>query len=293
MKKSANIYLFQIKPNSGSILVMAIWLITVMAIFGVGLGRISWSAYKFAKLRSDRFRSLYAIHTIVAMSKLNRLSDETGSYDTLPEFPEDVEYKSGNLKIIYSFIDEERKININNTPRSILENLPGMDRDKANAITNSELKPFNIKEKLLMLDEIAEEDYLNMKDFITVHGDGPLNINTCSEEMLEIIGMDRNLIATMTNFRKGEDGEFATEDDRFFESSANIIDSLREELYLSLRDEQTLISLISKNMLGVKANNYRIEADVYASGKLIDKYLIIFGKIGDINKYLIREWVRH
>lgn len=288
-----NISLFQSKKKEGAILVLALWLITIMAIFGVGLARISWSGYKFSKLKSDRFRSLYAIDRLITMSKLDRMSDITSSYDTFSEFPEKEEYKSGNLKIIYSLLDEERKININNTPRSILENLPDMDQKKARAITKSEYKPFNVKEKLLLMDEIDEEDYTKIKDLITIYGNGQVNINTCSKEMLEILGMERNLVSTIVNFRKGEDGELRTEDDRFFESTEDIIDSLREELYLSLGDEQELISLISKNLLNVKSHNYQIKADVYTSGKLVDKYFVIFGKTEGSNKYTIKEWIRH
>lgn len=278
--------------KKGLVLIVTLWLITIMSIFGIGLARISWSGYRFAKFRTDGFLSLSAINSLVAMSKLNRLDDLTSGYDTMSELPEEAEYESNNLKIIYSLIDEERKININRASSLILKKLPDMDMDKAVAIVNSKFKPFRIKEELLLIDEIDEEDYVKIKDLITVHGQGGVNINTSSQDILEALGMEQSLLTRIMNFRKGEDGELYTEDDGWFESRGTIIDSLREKFYLSLTEEQTLVSLISKNILGVQSDNYQIKACVYANDKLVDRYSIVFGKEEGLNRYSIKEWTQ-
>lgn len=279
--------------NKAAVLIMALWLLLVMGIFAVGLARISYSYYRFAKFKSDKFSSLYAAQTITAAVKLRRIYDTTPLYDTLLELPKDEEYKIGNIKVVYSVIDEERKVNINRVPASkYLADLPGMDERKASAVIHSTERPFILKEQLLLLDEIKEEDYLELKDYITIYGEGRVNINTCSEETLEAMGMEKGLVKRIMEFREGEDEELGTDDDGIFESDDSISGTLKEETYLSLGEEQSLVSLASMNILGVGSNNYEIKAEVYVSNKLIDRYSIVIGKTKK-NRYTVRRWERH
>lgn len=269
------------KSKRGLILVVSLWLITAIAIFGIALARITYAQSSFVKFRVNSFLSSNTMDGLVLMLKYDRMRDQTPGYDTLLEFPTEEKYESGRCEITYSLIDEGSKININKAPSSILENLPEMDKDTAIAIVSSTLRPFSAKEEILLLDEIEEEDYNNIKDYITIHGEGRVNINICSEEILEIIGAEKNLIKAIVNYRKnGEAG--------FFESTGEILSVLKDEGYLSLRDEQELISLLSKNLLSVKSNDFNITADVYVSSKVVSRYSIIFGK--DKNGYRTREW---
>ncbi len=274
------------------VLVISLWLIIIMSVFGLGLARVSYSNYRFAKFKAGKFVTPYAIDEVLAICKFNRISDETPGYDTLSEFAQEEEYSFGNVRVVYSLKDEERKININKASSSILKGLPEISTDKAIDIVSSTLKPFRIREALLLMDEIEEEDYLSIKDFITVHGEGRININTCSEETMELLGMEDDLIERILNFRKGDDGEPDTGDDGAFESNTGIINTLREDSYFALTGEQTLVSLITKNMLGVKSDNYELAADVYVDNKLVDRYTIILGKRKGHKGYRIKEWYR-
>lgn len=292
MRIQENLFLFPNK-KAGSVLVMALFLIFVLAVFGIGLARLSWSNYRFSRFRGDRFLSREAMNTVVLLSKLNRMNDETPAYDTSSELPTLAEYKFGELNLIYSIIDEESKININTAPSSVLKELPEMDRKKASAIVNSDYRPFYLKKEILALDEIDEQDYAEIKDSVTVYGDGHVNINTCSKTVLEALGLNDNLIKRIMDFRLGDDGKPCTADDGFCESRSSIITDLTEGTYLSLGEEQKLISLISKNLLGVKSNNYAIEATVYIDQRPVSKYCVVIGKKDTERKYNVKEWTQY
>ena len=277
------------RVKGGMVLVMMIWLITIMSVFGLGLARISYANYRYAKFRADRLLSSYALEAVVAMCKYNRIEDESPGYDSLAELPQEEEYTCGSVKVVYSLIDEERFINVNKANSLTLRDLPGMNMDKALEITSSTYRPFKVKEVLLLVDEIDEEVYNEMKDFVTIYGYGRININTCSEDTLIAMGMDDNLIELIIDYRKGEDDELYTSDDRIFEIETSIIDNLKEEFYLSLSEQQDLIAFMGKNAIDVKSGHYRIVADVYVSEKLIDRYTIVIGE-EKRKHYVVKEW---
>ena len=279
--------------RAGSVLVIALFLICVIAVFGVGLARISWANYRFSRLRSDKFLAREAMEAVVLSSKVDRMNDETPTYDTSSELPKEAEYKFAELSLIYSVVDEESKININTVTSSELKELPGMNKKKASAIIDSDYRPFYLKKAIVALDEIDEEVYAEIEDSVTVYGTGRVNINTCSETVLAALGLKEDLINRIIAFRLGADGKLYTSDDGFCESESSIITDIKEKTYLSLSEEQKLVSLISKNLLGVKSNNYAIEAAIYIDQRLISRYFVVIGKEGIKNKYNVREWVQY
>jgi len=278
------------QTNKGTVLVMVLWFITVLAIFGMGLGRVSWSVYRFARWQMSNLVGNNAVNAIVLMAEFDRENDLTPDYDSLGEIAFEKEYETGRVLVIYSLIDEERKININKTGSLILQNLPSMDMDKAVAIVNSEFKPFSPKEEIMAVEEIEREDYDAIKNVVTIYGTGAVNINTAPVETFDLVGMDSDLSSQILKYRIGEDGELYTEDDGIFESTGEIVDNLKEVGALTLSEEQDLISLISKKLLDVKSSSYEIQADVYVNDKLVDSYSVIIGKDEKKDKYSVLEW---
>jgi len=275
--------------SRGAVLVTVLWFITILAVFGMGLGKVSWSVYRFARWRMTNLVGKYAVNAIVLMSKFDRMEDVTPDFDYLGELASEEIYESGNVKIVYSLIDEERKININKAGSAVLKDLPSMDMDKAVAVVNSKLRPFSLKEEIMAVEEIDEKDYDEFKNLITIFGNGTVNVNTAGEEILKLVGMDSGLIEQIIEYRLGEDGELYTEDDGYFESTGVIAENLNEIGSVSLSEEQDLNAAISKNLLGVSASSYEIKADVYVNDKLADSYSIIIGKDAGGEKYTILE----
>ncbi|MBL7073296.1 MAG: helix-hairpin-helix domain-containing protein [Candidatus Omnitrophica bacterium] len=276
--------------SRGAVLVTVLWFITALAIFGMGLGRVSWSVYRFARWQMAKLVGQYSVNAILLMSKFDRTEDWTPEYDYLGELANEEIYESGNVKVVYFLIDEERKININKAPSAILQELPGMNKDKAIAVVNSELRPFAFIEAIVGVEEIEKKDYEEFKSVVTTYGNGAVNINTATEEVLELIGMDSALISQIVEYRLGEDAELYTEDDGFFDSTETIVDYLNEVGSVSLSEEQDINALVNKKMLGVSASSYEIQANVYVFDKLVDTYSVIIGKKENTENYIVLNW---
>ncbi|MFH1752882.1 MAG: helix-hairpin-helix domain-containing protein, partial [Candidatus Omnitrophota bacterium] len=152
------------RNKRGMVLVISLWLIITIAIFGLGLSRTTYSQYRFTTYRAGDLLADTAVEGLLTLCKYERIQDLTPTHDTISEMAREEEIEMGSCKVIYSLMDEESRININKAGSSILENLPEMDRDKAVAIVSAEKRPFRAKEELLLLDEIDEETYEAIKD---------------------------------------------------------------------------------------------------------------------------------
>ncbi|MBU1083544.1 MAG: general secretion pathway protein GspK, partial [Candidatus Omnitrophica bacterium] len=252
--------------------------------------KLTRTTYQFSRRVKNDFIVLNAVQAIVSSAIADRESDLTPAYDTLSELQEEGEYIVGDIKLIYSLKDEGAKININMVNSSVLKNLPSMDMDKAIAITSSKYRPFYPKEQILVLDDIEEEDYEEIKDLITVYGNGRININTCSEEMMGYLELDDTLISRIIEFRMGEDGEMYTPDDGVFESDAAIAGALKEKIYLTEREQQELNMMAGQRLFSVRSDVYRIESEAYSAGKSVRKHSVLIGRGKGGGGYRILEW---
>lgn len=281
-----------VKNSRGTMLVMVLWLILIMSIFGLGLSRISYANYRFAKFRIDNLLSLHAANAVLAICKYAQMEDATPGYDACSELPKEEEYTFGNVRVVYSVEDEEARIDINMAPSTVLKDLPEMDMDLAVDIRSSEYRPFRTRESLFLVDDMDEEVYEAIKDLITVHGRSTVNINTCPGEILETLGMSDRLVSIILRYRSGEDGDLGTQDDLVFETKSGISETLKEEHFLTTQSEMEIVTVMSKGILAVSSENFRLNADVYVSNRLVDRFSIVFGL--DSNKkegrYYIKEW---
>jgi len=273
-------------------LVMVLWLILVMSIFGLGLSRISYANYRFAKFRINNLLSLHAANAVLAICKYAQMEDATPGHDASSELPKEQEYTFGNVRVVYSVEDEEARIDINRAPSTVLKDLPEMDMDLAVDIRNSEYRPFRTKRSLFLVDDMDEETYDAIRELITVHGRNTININTCPAEILEMLGMSDRLVNIILRYRSGEDGDLGTQDDLVFESKSGISAALKEEHFLTTQSEMEIVTVMSKGILDVKSENFRLNADVYVGNRVADRFSIVFGL--DHNKkegrYYIKEW---
>lgn len=123
---------------------------------------------------------------------IKEISKDSNSFDALNEnwcLPIIVAKK--DEKIFALIRDEESKININTTSLAVLKKLFATDEKIIQEIIKR--RPFDTKDEILNIEGITAEDYYGSKyrkgirDLITVWGDGRININTVSKEVLELI----------------------------------------------------------------------------------------------------------
>ncbi|OGX38871.1 MAG: hypothetical protein A3C36_00920 [Omnitrophica WOR_2 bacterium RIFCSPHIGHO2_02_FULL_52_10] len=194
----------------------------------------------------------------------------------------------------YGLIDEERKININTAPVDVLTGLfvnagevsdqeaeeiaesigdwrDGDDEAMDNGAENNYYQGlgapyacknanFDVLEELLLVKGVTQGIFDRVKGYVTVYGEGAVNINTADEAVLQWLGIGDDLAKKIVDYRNGGDGQGATEDDNALESAQSLIPDLSARLSLSAEDIEKLTSAQNAGLLGVRSDFYRGES---------------------------------
>lgn len=209
----------------------------------------------------------------------------------------------GQAKIRYGLIDEERKVNVNTSDSEVMERLfeflLGGDetraQDLAAAITDwrdadSELStpvgsaedsfyrnltynpyeakdaPLEALDELRLVKDMDANSMEKLKDYLTVFGDGKININTAPKAVLWALGMSPYLADKVMAYRSGKDKVFGTEDDNVFKSAPNIVSDLSQ--FISLSDSEVAdLTRIVDQFLKVQSENYMVRAVAHLNNR--------------------------
>jgi len=253
---------------------------TVMA---VGIYNIISSRVAFVLRIESDIIGLRLARSCVLYEMLQRKKD-TALYDTLSKFANEAGTEIGRGKFTYTIKDEESKVNINTAPFDVIGRLPGLDIKLAQAINASTLRPFKAKEEVLLVEGITDDNYKEFKDFITIYGDGKVNINTAPPEVLKALGFDDNLTEAIINFRTGEDKKDGTKVEGVFTDVNTIIASIRSSVGFSGEAEAKIIQVLSKNLITTASTNLFLQIKTEISGRPGPKYAVL------VDKEKIKEW---
>lgn len=176
----------------------------------------------------------------------NNFGMETGKFKVKYEY---YESKDKEPEILYGMQDEQSKLNINkivkddganvdNDARAafveLLKILPvslvgvAYDDEEAKGLVDrfvdwidkdreaypAKNLPLDRLEELSMIEGFKPEIVNKLKDYVTIYGDGAININTAPKEIFEAFGLSEESTQDILSYRKGADGKIATEDDR-------------------------------------------------------------------------------
>jgi len=204
-------------------------------------------------------------------------------------------YKVSNQTVqaestLYGAMDESSKIDINTVPSDILaillERIGKVDKEDAIDLANSILdwrdqdvvispggaeddyylglsapykcknSKFQIPEELLLVKGMTPEIFSQIKGIITVYGTEKVNINTAGFDCLYALGLGSDLCDHIIKFRQGGDGLTGTEDDYIFKSPQDLLNIGP----LFTEEAAEINTLISRNMLGVKSDIFRVSS---------------------------------
>ena len=210
---------------------------------------------------------------------------------------EDKEHKAQGTEHTtqYGMVDEERKININMASQKIIERLfrvaEGLEIDKAHIIASSivdwrdsnnnplesgaedsfygqleipyECKDsnFQVLEELLLVRGMTDDIFQKIKDFITIYGDGKVNINTASYEVLYALSTNSVLVNKVIDYRKGRDKIEDTQDDNILKNQSNIANDLESSAGLNEEELNKIVELTSRGLLSVSSKNFTINTE--------------------------------
>lgn len=201
----------------------------------------------------------------------------------------------------FEIVDEARKINLKTAPtetiKRLLEHAGGADAKTAREIATAILdwqdiddgtreggaenfyyrtledpydtpnRKLEVLEELLWIKGVTPELFKKVRDFVTLWGDGKININTASREVLLSLGCVPSLADKIIAYRNGRDETPGTEDDRFFVGVGSIPAELSAEGFLGFEDDAVLLQLHSTGVFTVSSGYFSVKAQGTLSGR--------------------------
>jgi len=201
-----------------------------------------------------------------------------------------------NPRVMYGMQDEEGKINLNTADAEVvtqlIETVTGLTRWDAQELAyciidwrdkdsffqhpqfgaeDSDYKrkrnsyeakdsAFEVIEELLLVYKMDQEIFDKLKYFVTIYGEGRVNINTASKEVLLALGLNERLVKSVLAFREGADMTAGTSDDDVFLQSATIVPRLSQVFDLSPSDISALSNLVAGGKLATKSENFMVRS---------------------------------
>jgi type II secretory pathway component PulK len=201
-----------------------------------------------------------------------------------------------NSRVMYGLEDEERKININKSDVDVLirllQNTAGLGRKESEELAYSivdwrdndsffqhpqygaedsdyrgrqysyEAKDseFEVIEELLLVNKMDQEIFDKIRDFVTIYGEGKVNINTASKEVLLALGIRDYVAENILLFRRGGDLVSGTGDDDIFLQESTIVSRLSQTFDLSPSEVGSLSNLVAAGQFCVKSENFMIKS---------------------------------
>ncbi len=246
--------------KTGFVLVSVLWITAMLTVITLGFGRrvaLDRRAAAYALDQAEAMmmargavdRGIVEMHNRGLMQMLLPPDQQGGTHlgeswahsknlfgEDYFEQREDYE----NDEVIYVITDEERYININTTVQEVLEKMEPLSRPivrKIMARRTEEVHekegatPFHAIEEIRYLQGVDEEDWFGeeakpgLKNMLTVWGNGRVNVNTASEEVLACIpDMRGSDIEAIVAYRAGGDGALFTDDDQGFRDMEDLTD---------------------------------------------------------------------
>lgn len=207
------------------------------------------------------------------------------------------QYRDGEtFRTMYGLQDEESKININTADENALTMLlnltTNLSRKEAGELAysivdwrdsdsffqhpqygaedsdyrgqrysyESKDSDFEVVDELLLVKNMNKEIFDKIKDFVTVYGDGSVNINTAPKQVLLALGIRSYVVNNILFFRKGGDLIAGTGDDDIFIQPSTIVSRLSQVFDMSPSEIASLSNLVSVGQFVTKSENFMIRS---------------------------------
>lgn len=198
----------------------------------------------------------------------------------------------------FGVIDEESKINVNTAHKLVLKKIIGLalsfDEESSTKMAeaiidwrqsgDSELKgffsddyyanlqfpypkksePFEMIAELLLVKGIDREMFDVLVNYLTVYGDGLVNINTVSKPVLMALGLDDAIADKLLKVRRGIDGSDNTIDDHIFYRTYDIAAEVASVVKLETEEARAIDQLNLKGSLTTNSYYYTIQSNAFS-----------------------------
>ncbi len=181
----------------------------------------------------------------------------TACFDTLPR------RQTVTPQLTFGASDEESRINILRVDAETIARLPGvtesMAQDLAAYVQTSPDAVLQTPEDLRRIPGWEGIDAAELARLITFFGDGRVNLNTASTQVLDILGIPRRAIRDLQEYLSGPNGTRGDEDDLFFKGVSEIGPRLDE----ARMDEETVefwSEIAEMGAMTLSSRHYRVRA---------------------------------
>lgn len=201
---------------------------------------------------------------------------------------------------MFGVVDEESKINVNTadklTLQSIITQVLVIDDNYAEKLAEaiydwrqlgeSEIKgftgddyysslkfpypkkslPFELPDELLLVKGMDRPKYDILKNFLTVYGNGQVNINTASRQVLIALGLNETITDKLLALRRGADAADNTADDHMFFRTFDIAAEVNASSKLEDEQMRAIDRLNQRGELTTNSYFYTIHCTAFLSG---------------------------
>jgi general secretion pathway protein K len=319
--------------NRASILIIALWSVSLLTIMAVSLGfQVRQKLILVKRLdERDKVRLIAEAGVRKAISQLNLETEEkytslNQKWSSNPEAFKEVAVGEGMFSVIcetgsgetrFGLVDEESKININKASVQVMArlfNLAGLDESEAGDLASSivdwrdedsqlnspgggedsyyrllpepyEAKnaPFQALDELLLVKGVNENIFQKIRKYITIYGNGRVNINTAAKPVLMAVGYSENIADRIIAFRNGKDALEATVDDNYFEATSDVASKISGTANLSQEEQAMINNIDSEQMVTVLSDNFSVTAQAKLErSKFVDEVVSVINRKGDI-----------
>lgn len=287
--------------KKAQVLIISLWVLVIVTVIAVGIGHQVSFSLRLSRYQSDKLKALY-----LAKAAVNRLIIEIDKFEQTDNLESAIETAMASQDILKSIsfdnnldnfatiegvTDEERKININTANAYLLTALlESNEVNEADELVNNiriwkgevadttktyetlgylpKASQFANKEELKLVKGVTPEIFHKLQGRISVYGDGLIDLNTVSLDVLQI-------------FCRGIAKSFSYSDDFADDLAKKIIDSRNNAGGYFKNISEVVIEPTGAEEVNI-FNNLLTNANLISNNFLIE----VIGNIGKIKSNL-------
>jgi type II secretory pathway component PulK len=135
-------------------------------------------------------------------------------------------------------------------------------------------QPFERIDELFLVKGVSRDIYDALMPYVTVYGDGRVNVNTASRKILGALGLNEVVVDKILKARRGADGREATEDDHIFFQIFDIASEVNSLVALEDKETRQIDALNTRNLLTTDSMIYSMISRVRSEGKPMEKSIV-------------------
>jgi hypothetical protein len=140
-------------------------------------------------------------------------------------------------------------------------------------------RPFERIDELLLVKGVDRDIYEALLPFVTVYGDGRVDINTASKKVLVALGLDGGVADKVLRARRGADNVEATADDHIFARTFDVAAETAKIVPLEHKDARQIDELNAQGLLTTGSSAYSLVSRVLGDHGYQREIMVIFSAL--------------